>query len=86
MGLGPTTPVDHPTGRYYCTSCFEATLEVQLAAMSSEVEWHRIHDSQTNFSYYGISSILDSTESTEEVISIENIDVPEPEEEDTDGY
>jgi hypothetical protein len=44
INLAEATPVDQHTGRWYCAECFEPTLEVQLAAMSKEIEWSRITD------------------------------------------
>lgn len=42
LDLGPEARPDRPTGRFYCISCFEPTLDVQLAAATAEVDWWKV--------------------------------------------
>lgn len=60
VDLGQTAPMDRATSRWYCIVCFEPTLQVQLAAASVEIEWARITESETNFSYKGVADILET--------------------------
>lgn len=72
LNLSETASPDRPTGRYYCTTCFESTLEVQLAAASREIEWSQIDSNKDTFN--NISEILEEegwSDITEQIEDIE---------------
>lgn len=73
LDLGPAAVMDRPTKRYYCTDCFEPTLQVQLAAASEDIDWYRISESETSFSFAAVSDILEEEgwEAVKEVVSLD---------------
>ena len=85
LDLGNDAPMDRPTKRFYCTICFQPTLEVQLAAASREIEWSRISQSETLYSYRGVADILEA-EGWQAVRGVINFDLDdEPREDPYEG-
>lgn len=79
LDLSETTTPDRPTGRYYCSGCFELTLEVQLVANSRDIEWARL--TETKFSQQDIVVVSEEVDIISECdLYIESEDQEETEE------